>query len=98
VSGSVGHRKDRDSWYVAWYDKKTVSPATYKGYQSYVKNHIRPYFEVRKDLMLYDIQLDILTDFMNSVGPCAENKNERAGKISPLPANKIRFHGRGQSR
>jgi hypothetical protein len=137
VSGSVGHRKDRDSWYVAWYDKKTkktlkigvykgetiktkrvamkllatmqaavengtfvlerythrgfsdvvpfidhwmesikktVSPATYKGYQSYVKNHIRPYFEVRKDLMLYDIQLDILTDFMNSVDLAPKTK------------------------
>jgi len=137
VSGSIGYRKDRASWYVAWYDKKskktlkigaykgetiktkrvamkllatmqaavengtfvlerythrgfsdvvpfidhwmesikkTVSPATYKGYQSYVKNHILPYFEARKDLMLYDIQLDILTDFMNHIDLAPKTK------------------------
>ena len=46
--------------------KTSVSPATYKGYESYVRNHIKPYFSTR-DLMLYDIQLDILTDFMNQL-------------------------------
>ena len=128
MSGSVHYRKDRDSWFVAWYDRKTkktvkigaykgetiktkrvamkllaqmqaavengtfvlerythkgftdvvpfidhwietigktLAPATHKGYRSYIKNHIRPYFMARKDLMLYDIQLDVLTDFMN---------------------------------
>lgn len=43
----------------------TLSPATRKGYQSYIKNHIAPYFGLRKDLQLEDIQLDILTAFMN---------------------------------
>ena len=45
----------------------TLARATYKGYRSYVKNHIRPYFVVRQDLMLHDIQLDVLTDFMNQL-------------------------------
>ena len=130
MSGSVHYRKDRDSWFVAWYDKrkkrtvkigtykgetiktkrvankllvqmqaavengtfvleryakkdftdiipflnswlesseKTLSPATYKGYKSYIKNHIKPYFKARSGLMLYDIQLDILTDFLNQL-------------------------------
>jgi integrase len=37
-----------------------LAPATYKGYRSYVKNHIRPFFEQHSQLSLPDIQLDTL--------------------------------------
>ncbi|MCF8088983.1 MAG: site-specific integrase [Desulfotignum sp.] len=37
-----------------------LSPATYKGYRSYVKNHIRPFFEQHSQLSLPDVQLDVL--------------------------------------
>lgn len=47
--------------------KKNISPATHKGYKSYVKNHIKPYFEKKPELMLHDIQLDVLTDFLNQL-------------------------------
>ena len=47
--------------------KKNLTPATYKGYKSYLKNHIKPYFQARPELMLHDIQLDILTDFLNQL-------------------------------
>jgi len=47
--------------------KNTITPATYKGYKSYIKNHIKPYFQKKPELMLYDIQLDILTDFLNQL-------------------------------
>jgi len=47
--------------------KKNITPATYKGYKSYIKNHIKPYFKKKPELMLHDIQLDILTDFMNGL-------------------------------
>ena len=47
--------------------KQNLTPATYKGYKSYIKNHIKPYFKKRPELMLHDIQLDILTDFLNQL-------------------------------
>lgn len=47
--------------------KKNLTPATYKGYKSYIENHIKPYFQKRPELMLHDIQLDILTDFLNQL-------------------------------
>ena len=47
--------------------KKTVSPATYKGYKSYITNHLKPYFKKNPHLLLHDIQLDILTDLLNSL-------------------------------
>ncbi len=45
--------------------RPTLSPATYKGYQSYLRTHIIPYFKQHPELMLHDIQLDVITDFMN---------------------------------
>ncbi len=47
--------------------KGSLSPATYKGYQSYIKNHIKPYFNKFNQLTLPDIQLNILRDFKNSI-------------------------------
>ncbi|MCK5312479.1 MAG: tyrosine-type recombinase/integrase family protein [Desulfobacteraceae bacterium] len=40
-----------------------LQPATYKGYKSYVKNHIKPYFQENNHISLHDIQLDVLKDF-----------------------------------
>ncbi len=42
--------------------KDDLQPATYKGYRSYVKNHIKPYFQQNNQLSLQDIQLDVLKD------------------------------------
>lgn len=52
-----------------WLDntRKTFAPATYKGYRSYIENHIKPYFKKKPELMLHDIQLDTLTDFLNQL-------------------------------
>jgi integrase len=47
--------------------RPTLSPATYKGYKSYLRTHIIPYFKNRPELMLHDIQLDVITDFMNQL-------------------------------
>lgn len=47
--------------------RPTLSPATYKGYKSYLRSHIIPYFKGRPELMLHDIQLDVITDFMNQL-------------------------------
>ncbi len=47
--------------------RPTLSPATYKGYKSYLRTHIIPYFKRRPELMLHDIQLDVITDFMNQL-------------------------------
>jgi len=44
-----------------WLDNaEDLSPATYKGYKSYIKNHIKPFFKKHDQLSLPDIQLDIL--------------------------------------
>lgn len=37
-----------------------LSPATYKGYKSYIKNHLKPFFTRHNHLCLPDIQIDIL--------------------------------------
>lgn len=52
-----------------WLEKSkfSLSPATYKGYKSYVKKHIKPYFKVNHHLSLHDIQLDVLTHFKNEL-------------------------------
>ena len=55
----------------------TVSPATLKGYRSYVKNHIGPYFKKRNNLTLADIQLDTIKDLMRSL------KNTKREPLSP---------------
>ncbi len=47
--------------------RPTIAPATFKGYRSYTKNHINPYFNKKNHLTLQDIQLDVLTDFMNQL-------------------------------
>lgn len=47
--------------------KNDLSPATYKGYKSYVKNHIKPYFQKHSQLSLHDIQLDVLKDLKKSL-------------------------------
>lgn len=45
-----------------WIDtsKDSLSPATIKGYRSYLKNHIGPFFKERPLMSLPDIQLDVL--------------------------------------
>ena len=37
-----------------------VSPATEKGYKSYLENHIKPFFKKHNQISLHDIQIDIL--------------------------------------
>ena len=37
-----------------------ISPGTEKGYKSYLKNHIRPFFQKHSQITLPDIQIDIL--------------------------------------
>lgn len=52
-----------------WLEKSkfSLSPATYKGYKSYVKNHLKPYFIENHHLSLHDIQLDVLTHLKNQL-------------------------------
>ena len=52
-----------------WLEKSkfSLSPATYKGYKSYVKKHIKPFFKANHHLSLHDIQLDVLTNFKNQL-------------------------------
>jgi len=52
-----------------WLEKSkySLSPATYKGYKSYIKTHIKPYFKENHHLSLHDIQLDVLTHFKNQL-------------------------------
>lgn len=57
--------------------KSSIAPATYKGYKSYVKNHIKPYFQKHNLLTLPDIQLDVLKDLKNSL------RNKAGGPLSP---------------
>ncbi|WP_320043775.1 hypothetical protein [uncultured Desulfobacter sp.] len=40
-----------------------LSPATEKGYRSYLKNHIKPFFKKHSQISLPDIQIDILRKF-----------------------------------
>ena len=40
-----------------------LSPATHKGYKSYIKNHIKPFFVKHSHLSLPDIQIDVLRKF-----------------------------------
>ena len=44
-----------------------LSPATYKGYKSYVKNHLKPFFKRHNQISLPDIQLDILEKLRRSL-------------------------------
>ncbi len=44
-----------------------LSPATYKGYRSYVENHLRPFFQKHSQLDLPDIQLDVLEKLRKSL-------------------------------
>jgi len=54
--------------------KDDLQPATYKGYKSYVKNHIKPYFQENDHLSLQDIQLDILKDFKQNLSLAPKGK------------------------
>lgn len=54
-----------DSWLEGV--EENLTPATYKGYKSYVKNHIRPYFVEHHGLSLHDIQLDVLKDLKRTL-------------------------------
>lgn len=53
------------------------SPATYKGYKSYVKNHIKPYFKKHSHLSLHDIQIDNLRALKSSL------KNSQGASLPP---------------
>ena len=44
-----------------------LSAATYKGYKSYIKNHIKPFFQYHNQLTMPDIQIDILRKFRKSL-------------------------------
>ena len=61
-----------DNWISNCEDE--LSPATYKGYKSYVKNYIRPYFLKHNHLFLQDIQLDVLKHFKNSLNLAPKSK------------------------
>jgi integrase len=54
-----------DQWLTGVKDE--ISPATYDGYRSYVKRHIRPYFVEHHTLSLHDIQLDVLKDIKSKL-------------------------------
>lgn len=65
-----------DNWLSSVKDE--VSPATYNGYQSYVKNHIKPFFQKYNQISLHDIQLDTLKNLKKSL------KNKKNGQpLSP---------------
>ena len=44
-----------------------LSKATEKGYRSYIKNHIKPFFEKHNQISLPDIQIDILRKFRKTL-------------------------------
>ena len=46
--------------------KKKKKPATYKGYNSYFKNWIKPFFE-KNPVMLHEIQLDTLDKLLDTI-------------------------------
>ncbi len=50
--------------------KEGLSPATYNGYKSYIKNHIKPYFEKHNQLSLHDIQIDTLRALKSCLKNC----------------------------
>lgn len=57
-------------FYQEWLEeviKPNKKPATYKGYRSYLKNWIQPFFE-QNPVRLHEIQLNILIKFMNYIG------------------------------
>ena len=57
--------------------KDDLSPATYKGYKSYIKNHIKPFFLKHSQLTLPDIQIDVLRELKRSL------KNKNGKPLSP---------------
>ena len=57
--------------------KDGLSPATYKGYKSYIKNHIKPFFVEHNQLSLHDIQIDTLRALKSSL------KNNTGSSLSP---------------
>ena len=55
----------------------SLSPATYKGYKSYVKNHIKPFFTKHNQISLHDIQIDTLRKLKGDL------KNQAGEDLSP---------------
>lgn len=53
-----------DSWLE---NAEDLAPATYKGYKSYVNNHIKPFFQRHNRITLPDIQLDVLENLRKSL-------------------------------
>jgi len=53
-----------DTWVEAV--KSTLSPATYKGYKGYIKNHLTPFFS-RRGVQLHEIQYDVLMELLGSI-------------------------------
>ncbi len=51
-----------------WYEAVApdLAPATAKGYRSYIKNHLEPFFRANP-VQLHEIQLDTLTKLLNSI-------------------------------
>ena len=62
-------------YFEKWLEKKAKKkPATYKGYRSYFKNWIRPFFE-QHPVQLHDIQLDTLDALLESIKLSGKGKH-----------------------
>ena len=66
---------DTLSFFEEWLEtKKKKKPATYKGYRSYYKNWIEPFFVVHP-VFLHDIQLDTLDALLDSIELSGKGKH-----------------------
>ncbi len=62
-------------YFEKWLETKAKKkPATYKGYRSYFKNWIRPFFE-RHPIQLHEIQLDTLDNLLESIKLTGKGKH-----------------------
>jgi integrase len=62
-------------YFEKWLDTKvSMKPATYKGYKSYFKNWIKPFFEAHP-VQLHEIQLDTLTALLASIKLSGKGKH-----------------------
>jgi len=62
-------------YFESWLEtKKKKTPATYKGYKSYFKNWIRPFFESHP-VQLHEIQLDTLDKLLESLRLSGKGKH-----------------------
>jgi integrase len=67
---------DVTEFYERWIEdviRPTKKPATYKGYRSYLKNWIRPFFE-KHPVRLHEIQLNTLHKFMQFINLTGKGK------------------------